>query len=429
MGSRQCSGLLESCTSGLSPSAARRSLLRLRLLPGSTAATGRSSGPGRLLQQSWARFDEPVDPVVAVPEFPADRAHRRNRSLTDWRDSMRILFGIMSAVTPVATVAALCDAIGPRHPILIHHDFEQQPGFAVDRPNVAFVPEAVRTGWADWGFTEGILKLVRTALVRDDWDYFQLLSPTCMPIQPMARLEAHFETVGADYLIDGVPIRSEVRLLMSHGWRAYAPAGHWRQRVLRRARRWYLGLDAPMANHDGLSFPTRSLMENGGLAALKARVGLGVTRLAERGVGFRHVFTKNFPCYAGGAWFAASRRGCVYLLANTEGKPLLQFFKGMHMADEMLFPTVFKNSSLRGAPATHYVSRFVEARPVWMDLPELEEALASGRYFARKFPEIVDSEVRLELARRIRSIDAGALEREATLSGNAAGRRADHGDQ
>jgi hypothetical protein len=336
---------------------------------------------------------------------------------------MQVLFGVMSAVQPVETVAALCDAIGPKHPILIHHDYTQQPDFAVDRANVSFVPDAVKTGWADWGFTEGILKLVRTALARDDWDYFQLLSPTCLPIRPMEDVETYLASVDADYLIDGVPIGSEVRLLMSHGWRAYAPAGTWRQRVLRRARRWYLGHAAPMANLGGLAFPTRSRMELGGLAALQARVGHGVTRMAQRGLGFDHIFGPEFPCYAGGTWFAASRRGCAYLLSATEEGPLLRYFKRLHMADEMLFPTVFKNSSLRGAPAMHHISRFADARPTWIGLADLEEAISSGKYFARKFPEDVACDVRVELAQRLsrrRSATSGSTQPEAVPSGAAA---------
>lgn len=69
---------------------------------------------------------------------------------------MRILFGIMSAVHQPETVAALCDALGTGNPILIHHDFTQQADFFVERSNVSFVQDPVKTGWGTWGFTEGI---------------------------------------------------------------------------------------------------------------------------------------------------------------------------------------------------------------------------------------------------------------------------------
>lgn len=314
---------------------------------------------------------------------------------------MRILFGIMSAVQPVGTVAALCDAIGTDHPVLIHHDFSQQADFVLKRPNVSFVENPVRTGWASWQFSEGILKLVGTALARDDWDFFQLLSPTCMPIRRLGELEAHLADSGADYFVDAVDIATEVRLLMSHGWRAYAPLGHWQHRLLRLVRRWSLGLDAPVQNQGGLSFPARTGIEAGGLAALPARLGVGITRAAQRGVGFSHVFSDDFRCYAGSAWFGASRRGCAYLLGRAQEAPLRRYFQRIHMPDEMFFPSIFKNSALPAAPSIHYVSTFVGARPAWIEVADLDDVLASGKFFARKFPEDVDAEVRHELMRRL----------------------------
>ena len=321
---------------------------------------------------------------------------------------MRILFGIMSAVQPVSPVAALCDAIGLNHPILIHHDFSQQADFKLERPNVSFVDNPARTGWATWAFSSGILKLLDTALARDDWEFFQLLSPTCMPICRLEDLEVYLSSCGADYFVDAVDLVSEPRLLMSHGWRAYAQQGVWRQRMLRLARRWYLGNDAPNANHGGLSFPTGSRLDAGGLGALQARAALRLTQAASRGFAFGHVFSDEFRCHAGSTWFGASRRGCAYLAAKAQDGPLLSYFKGMHMPDEMFFPSLFKNSELPGAPALHHVSRFVDARPAWIGLEDLDEVLASGRYFARKFPEDVDSDVRGELARRLAGAGSGS---------------------
>ena len=314
---------------------------------------------------------------------------------------MRMLFGIMSAVQPVGTVAALCDAIGTDHSILIHHDFGQQADFVLERRNVSFVENPVRTGWASWGFSQGILKLVHTAMERSDWDFFQLLSPTCMPIRRLDELEAHLTSTAADYYVDGADIATESRMLMSHGWRAYAQQGLWRHRVLRTARRWYFEPDAQMANHRGLSFPIASHAGGSGIKAVRARIALGITLAAKRGFAFRHVFSDGFRCYAGSTWFGASRRGCAYLIEKTAEGPFLRHFKGMHMADEMLYPSVFKNSSLRGAPSLHHVSRFVDARPAWITVADLDEVMASGRFFARKFPEDAGSEVRAELGRRL----------------------------
>jgi hypothetical protein len=307
---------------------------------------------------------------------------------------MRILFGIMSAVQPAATVASLADALGPRHAILVHHDWSQQAGFAVSRPNVSFVQEPRRTGWANWGFSEGILRLVGAALETRQFDYFQLLSPTCLPVRPAEDFERYLAACGADFLVDAVRLDSDPHVLMSHGWRAYAAADSLQQRLLRRARRWYFGDNTGVTSRSGLSFPATSLLASGGLAALRARAAYRLTLQAREGRGFSHPFTRDFPCYAGSTWFTASRRGCEHLMERAADGALTAAFSRMHMGDEMFFPSVFKNSGLPCAPAVHYIARFAGARPVWFDLADFDDIRRSGAYFARKFPEAPESPVR-----------------------------------
>lgn len=307
---------------------------------------------------------------------------------------MRILFGIMSAVQPAATVASLADAIGPRHRLLIHHDWSQQPGFSVSGPNISYVREPRRTGWANWGFSQGILRLVGEALETQQFDYFQLLSPTCLPVRPIEDFQRHLAACGADFLVDAVRLDSDPQVLMSHGWRAYAPANSLQQRLLRRARKWYFGNDAVVTSRSGLAFPSTSLLGAGGAAGLRAEAAHRLTLKAQEGRGFSHPFNRDFPCYAGSTWFTASRRGCQYLLERAADESLTLPFSRMHMGDEMFFPSVFMNSGLACAPAVHYIARFEDARPAWFDLADIDEIRRSGAYFARKFPEDPDHPVR-----------------------------------
>ena len=307
---------------------------------------------------------------------------------------MRILFGIMSAVQPAATVASLADAIGRHHPVLIHHDWSQQPDFSIAGSNVSFVAEPKRTGWANWGFSEGILRLVEAALERDEFDYFQLLSPSCLPVRPLEEFERHLARCKADFLVDAVRLDSDPHVLMSHGWRAYAPADSLHQRVLRRARKWYFGNNAIVASRSGLAFPTASMTDAGGPAALRAQAAHRLTLRARDGKGFSHPFSDEFPCHAGSTWFTASRRGCEHLLARAADEALTSAFSRMHMGDEMFFPSVFMNSGMQCAPAVHYIARFEDARPAWFDLADLDEIRRSGAFFARKFPEDPDHPVR-----------------------------------
>jgi hypothetical protein len=324
---------------------------------------------------------------------------------------MRILFGIMSAVQPAATVASLVDALGPDHPVMVHHDWSQQPDFQLRRPNLFYVEQPERTGWANWGFSRGILKLIAEAMARQQFDYFQLLSPTCLPVRPIVEFEAHLAQCGADFLVDSVRLDSDDNVLMSHGWRAFAAADSTRQRILRRARKWYFGTDAAVESRDGLSFPVTSLVEAPGIAGIRARVGRSITLQAARGHGFSHPFSEAFPCYAGSTWFSASRRGCAHLLDRARDEALTAAFARMHMGDEMYFPSVFRNSGLPCAPAVHYIARFVEARPAWFDLSGLDEIRRSGAFFARKFPEDPASPVRLAVREMVTPKPAPAMAR------------------
>ncbi len=277
---------------------------------------------------------------------------------------------------------------------MLHHDWAQQPDFRLQRPNLSYVEEPERTGWANWGFSRGILRLVREAMARERFDYFQLLSPTCLPVRPIEEFEAHLGAVRADFLVDAVRLDCDAHALMSHGWRAFAAADTPRQRVLRRARKWYFGNGVAVENRDGLSFPVDSLARAGGLDGIRARAGWAITRLAARGYGFSHPFGASFPCYAGSTWFTASRRGCAHLLERADDETLTAIFARMHMGDEMYFPSIFRNSGLPCAPAVHYIARFIDARPAWFDITSLEEIRRSGAYFARKFPEDPKSPVR-----------------------------------
>ena len=321
---------------------------------------------------------------------------------------MKILFGIMSAVQAPETVASLVDALGPRHRVLIHHDWSQKPDFSLARPNVLYVNDPARTGWADWGFSQGILRLIEEGLERTEFDYFQLLSPTCMPIKPVKAFEDHLDSVGADFLTDSIRLDSDPNVFMSHAWRAYAPAATFAHRILRRSRRWYFGRDEVTPNRAGLAFPSSSMADKGGIAGLRARVAFGITSFAKRGIGVDHPFGADFPCYAGSTWFTASHKGCRYVIAKSKDRAFMEVFSRLYMGDEMLFPSLFMNSGMKCAPSPHLISQFEQARPAWLQSEDLDRLLSSPSFFARKFPEDPASEVRLALIERLRQRVAGS---------------------
>lgn len=309
----------------------------------------------------------------------------------------------MSAIHPPATVQDLVDSLGSRHRVLVHHDFSQQADFSLDGPRLAFVEQPAQTGWGEWSFTKGILRLLEVALDGPDFDYFQLLSPTCLPIRPIVELEQHLGSIGADFHADYLRLEDDPVTLMSHGWRAYSREGSLRFRLLRRCYLWYFGNELRFENRVGLGFPAPPGEGAGAAARLRSRASHWMMRQAAAGRGFTHAFSRQVPCYAGSTWFSASRKGCEYLHSRSRESVVARSFSELHMPDEFFFPTMIAVSGLKVAPAVHYISHFDGARPMWLEPADLPALEASDRFIARKFRVEIDDPLRIAINRRVRS--------------------------
>ena len=78
------------------------------------------------------------------------------------------------------------------------------------------------------------------ALDNLDFDYLQLLSPSCLPIKPMDKFEAHVSGP-ADAHFDCVDVLRDQDALMSIGYRALLPDRSFRFRLGRRLSNVYFG--------------------------------------------------------------------------------------------------------------------------------------------------------------------------------------------
>ena len=318
---------------------------------------------------------------------------------------MKIAFGILSSTEHPGAVAQLADALGTRHPIVVHHDFGQQPSACRPRPNLRFVPLPARTRWGDWSLCDAVLRLVEEALKDRGWDHFQLLSGSCLPVQPIAAFEAFVERRTADVQMDLASLDAEPDVLMSHGWRAYAPAGTLRMRVLRRLRAAYLGDAARTVERHSLGVDLRT--DDGARPPL-ARLAAAATRAASRvALGGRlHPFHDGLGCFVGSSWFGASRRACEHLVSRRDDDPLARWFRGVHCPDEFYFPTVFGNADFDIGASNHAVSPFRGAHPARWTVADLPALFGSGRFFARKFPDHPDAPVRRAVLEHVGALPA-----------------------
>ncbi|MEJ7930872.1 hypothetical protein WG922_12905 [Ramlibacter sp. AN1015] len=311
-----------------------------------------------------------------------------------YRDSMqgaaphqpRIVFALMSAVAPAAGVDQLVRALAP-HTVLVHHDFSQQPEFRLTAPNAVFVPEPVPTGWAVFGFVDGIFHTLRHALAEHDFDYLQLLSPSCLPIKPMAQFEQHL-CGPADAHFDCIDLLDDVDALMSVGYRAFTPEGSLRHRFTRRLTWTYFGREHARRDEAGI------WIRSGGRSGVLPKLALGTMRAVSRPALGRHLFDRDFRPYYGSVWFGARRSVLRSLVDGFDRQGVRAYFSRLRIAEEFLIPTLLMQAGASKGPINHYVHRFNEAHPGLLLEEHLEMLRGQPAFFARKFPVDVDARVR-----------------------------------
>jgi hypothetical protein len=307
----------------------------------------------------------------------------------------RIVFGLMSAQQPDETVGQLVEALHP-YPVVVHHDYTKRREFNLAMPNVAFVSDPKITGWGTWGFVEAIFRTIEHALEHHDFDYFQLLSPTCLPLRPLAEFQSFVDSNVSDINADVLPLDTDDDIMMTFGYRAFSSASQIRFRFLRRMRSWYFGSDSDLVQHRSLSILKRRDAGREKPDSIKGRTSLALTRMLAQGRIGSLPFGPDLRPMVGSTWFGARREVCEHLVRASRDDREVGFFRGLNLVDEIVFPTLLANSRFRMGPSNHVISKFDErGNPIWIEPSDLDGLLATGRFFARKFPEDISAPVRL----------------------------------
>jgi Core-2/I-Branching enzyme len=316
----------------------------------------------------------------------------------------RIVFAVMSAMQKPSTVLQLVDALAP-HTVLIHHDFRKQKDFQINRPNVRWVADPKETGWGNWGFSDGIYHTLDYALRELEFDYFQLLSPTCLPIRPLADFEQHISSSDCEIHGDFFDISADQEMMMIFGFRAYVPAKTLRIALLQRAQRWYFGPEVKVQQHVSLSIRKRDEMRPmGPIPAFKAQLGLGITELAKKGLLHPHPFNDSFRPYIGSTWVGLSHKACAALAKTRQDPRVDGHFRRLPIVDEIMFPTFLANSGFKIGPGNHVINTFTTAgSPEWISDEDFKRMIQTPLFFARKFPDDAESPIRLAALDRLRS--------------------------
>ncbi len=321
----------------------------------------------------------------------------------------RIEFVIISAVHSAAAVAQVARALAP-HRVLIHHDFAQTPAFEIDAPNVTFVPNPKRTGWACWGFSEAIFHSLQYAVEHHAFDYLQLLSPSCLPIRPLREFEAHVASPDFDADFDYVDLLDDLDALMTVGYRAFSPEHSLRHRILRRLSSLYFGPGAARPRRDvaGVQLLTGAATNSRGELTTRARIALRVIQAWSRPKVGRHIFDEHFRASFGSVWFGARCEVVSQILERFADPSLRRYFSRMRIADEFLIPTLLRATGARRRHSNHFVNTFDESRPNWLREEDFDRLRECGAYFARKFRDDPFDTLRQRVLNELVAVPRGA---------------------
>lgn len=312
---------------------------------------------------------------------------------------MRIVFGILSSNNTAAAIQQIIDAIGSEHTIIIHHDFSKQPDFCVTGDNVYLIENYLQTSWAGWSLVNATLLLIETALSRGNFDYFQLLSDTCLPIQPIHKFVDHLKATKPDANIDYVSLQDNLAVMMSHGYRAFTKRDSIRYKILRRLKFLY-ELDRTDAQKIG------GILIRLGTNTRKKPIFWVMyiaMQLASRGIGFSHPFGRKLNCYVGSQWFGCSFGMCQDLIEWVKKNPkVVDYFEKILIPDEFFFQTVILNLHPQNIQSSnHFVNIFDEDTnyrgPAFFRIDDVEQLALSDKFFARKFPKESAHPVRLKI--------------------------------
>jgi hypothetical protein len=322
---------------------------------------------------------------------------------------MRIVFGILSSVNTDVAVQQLIDAIGSEHIVIVHHDFSKQPDFHVTGKDVYVIEDYAITEWGGWSLVDAVIRLMDYAQKIPNWDYFQLLSDTCLPIQPISAFEKYLKDAQPDANISSIAITKQPEMMLTHGFRAFATKGTYGYRLLRKIN--YLadkmrGMDGYRVI-DGLTLPVY-VNDNKFFVKLFARVlQMCLLQLAAKGIGFKHPFRGDIECYVGSQFFGCSKHVCQQIQEWIEtNQNFVSTFKAqVTIPDEFFFQTVIGNLHLHNSASTNHLVNYFDPRTRHgneLELDDFDRLKQSGKFFARKFSKNPDDPMRLKILEDIK---------------------------
>lgn len=261
---------------------------------------------------------------------------------------------------PVAELARLIRRL--RHPdavVYIHYDlkFDIAPvqAFFADYPEVFFIQNRVKVGWATYSMIEATVNSFREIMqAYPQLDYLNLLSGQDYPLRPVEQLHHFLEQHPGKAFMHTLDVRTE-----------------WTE-AISRVTQYHL---------NSFNIPGKYAIQGWMNRILPERKMPG-----------------NMIPVGRSQWFTITGKHVNYILQELErNKALVRFFKLSWAPDEMLFQTILHNSDYRKDMVNDNL-RYIDwsegnKNPKVLTCEDLEPMLRSGKFFARKFSAAIDAAI------------------------------------
>lgn len=229
-----------------------------------------------------------------------------------------------------------------------------------DKAEVYFIDEPIQINWGGFSVVQGILKLLSTAIQKDHYDYFSLISGQDFPVKNNQSIHSFLEANSGAEFVNYYPLPDFSKLPDSNG-------GQDRYDYF-----WLM---------DELGFEP-------------ARVFVKVQHIE----GIKRTFPDKWQPYGGSMWFTITQACAIYICEYLRSNPaIILFFKHTLISDELLIPSLLLNSPFSNAIINNNL-RYITWTPgsphpkilTMEDFPGIQE---SNCFFARKFDYAIDRQI------------------------------------
>ena len=318
--------------------------------------------------------------------------------------SPRVLFLVTTATEDPRAVDQLTELLAP-HRVLIRHDHRARavPGFRLSR-HVEMSPGRGEAGWGVWPFVAAIRDAMRDALVRQRFDYVQLMTGSCLPIRPIDEFVRYVATSPAHIHLDALDLRDHPGAVSNYAARCLSDSGSLSNRFLQQLRRLHMGRTPTLRTVSGMEVPTPAgLRLLGSLEPVLEAMMRWQGHLAPGAPGVPTTIV-------GSGWCGMRRNACELLVERLSDPRVEGYYARRHPVDEHAIPAILFASGLPMARSNHLVNRFDSVgHPVRFGEADFDRIMTSGRWFARKFPNDPGSPIRRAVAEWVRQDQAEAI--------------------